>query len=665
MAEETVLLNFEIDSTEANKNLIAVNKSILDNKKAIDELKKSYKAGEVSQDEFVKQSLALQINLNKSKKVSTDLTKAIDIQANSIEALTKRNAELIKQRNRLDLTSNVGISTLKKINTELDKNNKIIQQNLSATEKQRFNIGNYASALDVLIPGTEKFVSAASNLTGSLGGTIGAIQKTGLSFQTLNTVPVVALISSFVAVFNLLKESADAAGKEFLKSFSYIQDQEKAISNLRKETDSYVSSLQSQNDLLSEIGNRDIDIINNEQKKVILEQTNQLKKIDLIKQEISLLGSRQKFFEDFKGGISSDEEIRRQLSLTVAINESGKSEKDFLEDKKVQLDTEQKILTTLLNQSTVLGVRATNQRKKDQEELDKILEKERERLRILLEFNKAAREFVADPASQTTTGANDTSEIDSFGNQTDSTEQYKQSLKDKAAEEVYFNQTLQVLFGDRAQLYQDDVAEYKKAQKEKEATTQMQIEAEQRLLAASASIFSTLSQLAGEASAEGKALALIGIGVDTASALAGGIASSQDLPYPANLAAMASTIAVILSNIAQAKQIGGFAEGGYTGNGGKYQPAGIVHKGEYVAPQSVMSNPASRPHISALESMRLGQYYDGGYVKNVSTSDANNSLMVANAFKNLPPLEVSAVEITRAQNRVKVKENVSTLGTRP
>ncbi|STY61517.1 Phage-related minor tail protein [Mannheimia haemolytica] len=26
----------------------------------------------------------------------------------------------------------------------------------------------------------------------------------------------------------------------------------------------------------------------------------------------------------------------------------------------------------------------------------------------------------------------------------------------------------------------------------------------------------------------------------------------------------------------------GFATGGYTGNGGKYEPAGIVHKGEYV-----------------------------------------------------------------------------------
>ena len=33
----------------------------------------------------------------------------------------------------------------------------------------------------------------------------------------------------------------------------------------------------------------------------------------------------------------------------------------------------------------------------------------------------------------------------------------------------------------------------------------------------------------------------------------------------------------------QAFQVaGGFAEGGYTGDGDKYEPAGVVHKGEYV-----------------------------------------------------------------------------------
>jgi hypothetical protein len=35
--------------------------------------------------------------------------------------------------------------------------------------------------------------------------------------------------------------------------------------------------------------------------------------------------------------------------------------------------------------------------------------------------------------------------------------------------------------------------------------------------------------------------------------------------------------------------VGGFAEGGYTGFGGKYDPAGIVHRGEFVVPADVVA----------------------------------------------------------------------------
>ena len=46
--------------------------------------------------------------------------------------------------------------------------------------------------------------------------------------------------------------------------------------------------------------------------------------------------------------------------------------------------------------------------------------------------------------------------------------------------------------------------------------------------------------------------------------------------------------------------INSFAEGGYTGDGGKYESAGKVHKGEYVLPQEAVQNPAFAPlmHIT-------------------------------------------------------------------
>ena len=57
----------------------------------------------------------------------------------------------------------------------------------------------------------------------------------------------------------------------------------------------------------------------------------------------------------------------------------------------------------------------------------------------------------------------------------------------------------------------------------------------------------------------------------------------------------------------------GFAAGGYTGPGGKYEPAGVVHRGEYVFDQAAV-RAAGGP--SALDALRrsLRGYAEGGYV---------------------------------------------------
>ena len=45
----------------------------------------------------------------------------------------------------------------------------------------------------------------------------------------------------------------------------------------------------------------------------------------------------------------------------------------------------------------------------------------------------------------------------------------------------------------------------------------------------------------------------------------------------------------------------GYAEGGFTRPGGKYEPAGVVHAGEWVASQKLVNSPVARPIIEALE----------------------------------------------------------------
>lgn len=123
--------------------------------------------------------------------------------------------------------------------------------------------------------------------------------------------------------------------------------------------------------------------------------------------------------------------------------------------------------------------------------------------------------------------------------------------------------------------------------------------------------------------AASKAFAIADSMVKIQQAIASGAVSA---PYPANIIAMASIAAQtasIVSNI-QAVSGVGFASGGYTGPGGKYQPAGIVHKGEYVFDQAS----TNRIGVSQLEALRNGQPLDatlgrsgfGTGVQNVSSS---------------------------------------------
>jgi tetratricopeptide (TPR) repeat protein len=63
----------------------------------------------------------------------------------------------------------------------------------------------------------------------------------------------------------------------------------------------------------------------------------------------------------------------------------------------------------------------------------------------------------------------------------------------------------------------------------------------------------------------------------------------------------------------------GFAAGGYTGGGGKYEPAGIVHKGEFVFDQATTSR--NRGLFEAIHRGMAG-YADGGYVQATAAAPA-------------------------------------------
>jgi hypothetical protein len=67
--------------------------------------------------------------------------------------------------------------------------------------------------------------------------------------------------------------------------------------------------------------------------------------------------------------------------------------------------------------------------------------------------------------------------------------------------------------------------------------------------------------------------------------------------------------------ITQGIAVAGFDTGGYTSPGRRDQPAGVVHAGEWVAPQWQVNHPVYGPMISSLEAGRQGKpgYAAGGF----------------------------------------------------
>ncbi|MFH7808768.1 hypothetical protein ACE01U_08960 [Acinetobacter sp. BSP-153] len=127
-------------------------------------------------------------------------------------------------------------------------------------------------------------------------------------------------------------------------------------------------------------------------------------------------------------------------------------------------------------------------------------------------------------------------------------------------------------------------------------------------------IFSEKSKAYAAAFAVEKAFAVaqaaIAMGQNIAQASA--IGFPQNIPMIAGAMAQGAQIASIIASVAAPT---GYSDGGFTGTGGKFDPAGIVHKGEVVWSQEDIKRWGG---VNVVEAMRTSQppkgYSDGGLV---------------------------------------------------
>jgi hypothetical protein len=109
-----------------------------------------------------------------------------------------------------------------------------------------------------------------------------------------------------------------------------------------------------------------------------------------------------------------------------------------------------------------------------------------------------------------------------------------------------------------------------------------------------------------------------------------------------------------------------YKKGGFTGVGKEDEPAGVVHRGEYIVPAKVVNSQSAQIHLDALEKQRVRGYQDGGYViPNASTysSEFNYDRLIyglADAVSKLPNPQVGLVNISEGIKEVELtKQNAS------
>ena len=242
-------------------------------------------------------------------------------------------------------------------------------------------------------------------------------------------------------------------------------------------------------------------------------------------------------------------------------------------------------------------------------------------------------------------------------------------LQEQASQKLELLNSLQQQEGESEQEFlnrklqaNQDYVDAKKAIADKEIEIeQTKLQAIETITGGLSSAFEALGENNKAFAVLSKTLALAEIAINTGKALAAGIAQAQSVPFPANLAAIATTVATILSNIASATSIvksAKFANGGLVtgpGTGTSDSIPAQLSNGE-----SVMTARATSMFAPILSSFnQMG----GGVPINVTqtSSQALGEDMLARAFaKGVQAIRpvVSVEEINRVSNRVKVLENL-------
>ncbi len=586
----------------------------------------------------------------------------------SIENLTKANKQLREERKKLDTSTDEGKARIQQINAQIDKNTEVIKNNSSSLEKQRLNVGNYKSALDGIVPGLGGFIDKMQGMTRAslqfiatpIGLVLAAIAVALAAVAQYFTRTeeggdkLARVMSQLSAAMNVVLDRLASLGGALVKFFEgdfsgAANDLTDAVTGLGDEMQREVFIAGQLADMLDQLEDRELNYsvaaseTTNQIKRLIIESKNRLlteqQKIDKLQEATDLevkqnevlkkiradqLTAAIKQFEMDNSKFNFEKEANEtQLDYAkrlVASDQTLKSSRDALAKSVIALNQAEgeslNLQEKIANAIDLQNQKLEAKRQKDEAEAEKELERQK----------NAQKKYDDIIAAQREKDQKDKEEADR-----------KADADQKAKDEKDLQDSVEL---------ENKIADESIAAAKREADAKKKLDAE-TLAAKKASLQAQSAILS-----QGTAFIQAAFGTSKEAAVAEALintykGASQAIgayPPPIGEILAALVVATGLANVAKITGIE-FAQGGYTGQGGKYDPAGIVHKNEFVMPSEVV-NKYGVDHFNS--------YLDGASIASAST----RSLPSAQAQQQ-PIVYLTYKEFSEFQNKVKYKESIT------
>lgn len=361
---QEVLIKIELPNAEENnkrideltRDIAALNDETSKLKKTNEELAR---AGKTNTQEYTNNAKQIELNKQKVQENTASrkgLIQTINAEDNSIKSLRVQNAELIKQRDLLNTKTKEGQASIQRINAQLDANNKVIRENSSHLEKQKINIGNYASALDNVVPGLGGFTMGLSNLlnpltavSAGLGALVGLYSKSTIGTKDLE----------FAS--NQLSATINVLGNNFASLFSSAEDGEGFFSKLSAGLLAQVDLTSAVMGRMSALNQEKLEDLNRDAKAALTEQQNLLEDNADILEKVadSQTNFNDKLYlsntaiDNIRSGAEKVRLVREQelavLEEQLVIDSANEAIQDAILEKKLQIAQEARREEKLVN----------------------------------------------------------------------------------------------------------------------------------------------------------------------------------------------------------------------------------------------------------------------------------------------------------------------------